>query len=123
MTCVLSKKPEKEKHICFVSKADTLSVCCETDVNSVRTFQHDAVHFKDLIVVSPFRETYSSSSSSSSRQPSISRDNGKRLGWSSMMLRAVAGVAQEPHPGMTVFATVVADVWGRWVGILQCMFY
>ena len=56
---------------------------------------------------------------SSSRQPSVSRDNGKRLGWSSVMLRAAAGVAQESNPGMTVFATVVADVWGRWVGILS----
>ena len=56
--------------------------------------------------------------SSSSRQPSVSRDNGKRLGLSSVMLRAVAVVAQESNPGMTVFATVVADVWGRWVGIL-----
>ena len=37
--------------------------------------------------------------------------------WSSMMLRTAAGVAQEPDPGMTVSATVVADVWGRWVGI------
>ena len=36
-----------------------------------------------------------------------------------MMFRAAAGVAQEPNPGMTVFATVVADVWGRWVGILS----
>ena len=40
-------------------------------------------------------------------------DNGVRLGWSSMMLRAAAGVAQEPNPGMTVSTTVVADVWGR----------
>ena len=55
----------------------------------------------------------------SSRQPSVSRDNGKRLGWSSMMLRAAARVAQKPNPGMTVFATVVADVWGRWVGNLS----
>ena len=49
----------------------------------------------------------------------LGRDNGKRLGWSSVMLRAAAGVAQESNPGMTVFATVVADVWGRWVGILS----
>ena len=55
----------------------------------------------------------------SSRQPSVSRDNGKRLGWSSVMLRAAAGVAQESNPGMTVFATVVADVCSRWVGILS----
>ena len=49
----------------------------------------------------------------------LGRDNGKHLGWSSVMLRAAAGVAQESNPGMTVFATVVADVWGRWVGILS----
>ena len=36
-----------------------------------------------------------------------------------MMLRAAAGVAQEPNPGMTVAATVIADVCGRWVGILS----
>ena len=46
-------------------------------------------------------------------------DNGVRLGWSSKILRAAAGVAHEPNPGMTVSATVVADVWGRWVGILS----
>ena len=42
-----------------------------------------------------------------------------RLDWSSMMLKAAAGLAQEPNPGMTVSATVVADVWGCWVGILS----
>ena len=58
-------------------------------------------------------------SSGSSRHLSVSRDNGVRLGWSSMTLIATAGVAQEPNPGMTVSATVVANEWGRWVGILS----
>ena len=58
-------------------------------------------------------------SSGSSRHLSVSRDNGVRLGWSSITLIATAGVAQEPNPGMTVSATVVANEWGRWVGILS----
>ena len=36
-----------------------------------------------------------------------------------MMLRVVAGVAQEPDPGMTASATIVAVVLGRWVGTLS----
>ena len=45
----------------------------------------------------------------SSRHPSVSRDNGERLGWFSVLFGAASGVAQQPNPGVTISAAVAAD--------------
>ena len=38
----------------------------------------------------------------SSRHPSVSRDNGGRLGWFSVLFGAASGVAQQPNPGVNI---------------------
>ena len=44
-----------------------------------------------------------------SRHPSVSKDNGKRLDWFSVLLGAASGVAQQPNPGVAISAAVAAE--------------
>ena len=54
-----------------------------------------------------------------SRHPSVSKDNGKRLDWFSVLLGAASGVAQQPNPGVAISAAVAAGIWRCLIGILS----
>ena len=53
------------------------------------------------------------------RHPSVSKDNGKRLDWFSVLLGAASGVAQQPNPGVAISAAVAAGIWRCLIGILE----